>query len=48
MSKYRFYFQTASYPNSDDDTEETVFKQLDSMFEEIQHFEESLKEKWNN
>ena len=46
--KYRVYFQTASYPNTENDSEETVNKQLDSMFEEVQRFEGKLKEKWNS
>ena len=47
MNKYRVYFQTEKYPNTDEDTEATVFKQLDSMFDEIRGFEARIADKWD-
>ena len=43
---YKLYFKSSAYVNSDDDTAETITKQLDSIFAEIQAFEKTVSERW--
>lgn len=43
---YKLYFMSTSFPNGDEDTEETVLQQLNSMLQEIKSFEAEIASKW--
>ena len=45
---YMLFFKSSVYHNTDEDTPETIFKQLDRMFSEVNAFENSIYEKWDN
>ena len=45
---YKLYFKSSKYQNTDDDTSEGIERQLDIMFAEVQDFEKSVADKWNN
>ena len=44
---YMQYFRSTAYQNADEDTEETIRDQLDSIFEEIREFESMVSKKWS-
>ena len=45
---YKLYFKSSKYQNADDDTSESIAKQLDIMFAEVQEFEKDVAQKWDS
>ena len=45
---YKLYFKSSKYQNTDDDTSESIAKQLDIMFAEVQEFEKDVAQKWDS
>ena len=43
---YKRYFLSSAFKNKDDDSQETVIQQLDSLFEEVREFEATIAERW--
>lgn len=43
---YMLYFQTSTFQHTDEDTEKSLFLQLDTLFAEIQAFENKVSEEW--
>lgn len=44
---YKLFFKSTVFTNNDEDTAETISKQLDTLFEEVAAFETQVLEKWN-
>ena len=44
---YMLFFKSSQFANTDSDNEETICKQLDTMYTEIKSFEESIMTKWD-
>jgi len=45
---YKLYFKSTAFKNNDEDTVETVLKELDVMLEEVMAFEAQVLEKWDS
>lgn len=45
---YKLYFKSSKYQNADDDNSESIAKQLDIMFAEVQEFEKDVAQKWDS
>ena len=45
---YKLYFKSTAFINSDEDTQETIMQQLDSLFEEIKSFEALVVQRWDS
>ena len=44
---YKLFFKSSAFQNNDNDVEEVVLMQLDSLFKEVQEFEKAAISKWN-
>lgn len=43
---YKFLFSSTKYQNTDDDTDEIIYAQLDKMFEEVKQLEKEFASSW--